>query len=563
VSKTLFHQDAAVDIDYLTFLMLRSPVKSSFDTRANAPYRVSSDSQFKSPLREQPASNRVMHAPENSFDAAMYRGMGAPKVSYDAPPQRQIRDNNPSYGIPPTKEFEKYVADELRYIKAEMNSEAGMRHGLTERVQSVLPQIDGCEQSIFMLRKQVEALAQDQKLMHGNSNKGAVSLLYQKFDDLQADVKQFQSKTATEAEDNARRVNERIEVEADTLRDLLIKQLNAASSNDEHFRDTARKHWDIAVVAEKGVQGLDMQFAQFEHDNMHEFRKLHELLHGQNIQMKKLEMRMQEMALDHEDRLEEAYVSIQRAQSQIFRGELEQHKNSVNRRTSQLEVSLSEALVEIHSKMQADRDDLKTALQEIRSVISVEINGRRAVDRDLSRELEDVAQQQEAAQDALRNEIASMRNHFTKEIKELEKSQRQELSVARAHLGAGSLTAGWDGGGADKPAMADLMRLKAEVASLAQQQRELLVRHSGSDGDRDDVDKPGQHKIEDIVSPGGSAAKYEVPSPKLIAKPAAALTPSGKAQAARGRWGILSRVFAPRDAQESALLSHVHSEQNI
>jgi len=497
----------------------------------------------------------------------------APKVSHDSPPQRIARDIQPSYNIPQTKDFEKYVGEELRYIKSEMNSEAGMRHGLTERVQAVLPQIDGCEQSIFMLRKQVEALAQDQKTMHGNSNKGAVSLLYQKFDELQADVKVFQAKTTTEAEDNAFRVSEKVDAEADILRNLLVKQLNAVSGNDEHFRETARKHWDIAVVAEKGVKGLEMQFAQYEHDNMHEFRRVHELIHGQNVQMKKLELRMQEMALDHEDRLEEAYVSIQRAQSQIFRGELEQHKNHTNRKTSALEVSLSEALVDIHSKMQQDREDLKNALQEIRSVISVEINGRRTVDRDLSRELEDVVRQQEAAQDAHKNELASLHNHFTKEIREVEQAQRQELSFA--HLNGGATGAmRTQTGPVDKLALEDMLRLKPEVAALAKQQRVLMERQSDAaavGGSTSATDKT--FSLTAVVGGGDSSDKYKVPSPRASGTKApapkalaATPTPSNKTsvKAAQSRWGILSRVFAPKDGHETTLLdegSKVKSEE--
>lgn len=307
--------------------------------------------------------------------------------------------------VPNSNGFEKFVIDELKNIRLELSRETGARHTMSERLQSVIPQMDNFDNSLFHVKRTLESVVNyqsDQKQSKSSNARlsseltavsAGVSKLYENFDRLSTEMTNFETKFASNAQDQLgsyQIVNNRITTEIDNLRNLIIKELAQANNAEQHAHETNKKNWDAVMAAENNVAEVNGKLSQMEADNAINLRKMQESVFRLNSKVGKFSAHLEELHTDYVEKLDNGLLEVQNSQSQLFRNDLETLRVYLLKEIGKLETSLSQSVVQMKQGIQDDKEGLKMALSEIRAVLSAEINGRKSMVSKLDQNMSDM-----------------------------------------------------------------------------------------------------------------------------------------------------------------------------
>ena len=128
---------------------------------------------------------------------------------------------------------------------------------------------------------------------------------------------------------------------------------------------------------EKNLEKLSTRIFSLHSEQSEVMRKMQDSIEATNLQMKRMETQMEEMQMNYSDNLHQTVLSMQQTQGTVIKNEIETVKSYLLKQIKSVEMTLSDALIDIHKTLQIDKDGMKCALQELRAVISAEINGRR------------------------------------------------------------------------------------------------------------------------------------------------------------------------------------------
>ena len=346
--------------------------------------------------------------------------------------------------VPNSNGFEKYMIDEIKNIKQELSREVGARHTISEKLQSVIPQMDGFDNNLFQMKRTLESVVNyqsDQKQSKSNSTRlsseltavsGGVSKLYEKFDRLSTEMTSFETKFASNAQDQHgtyQTVNNRITTEVDNLRNLIIKELAQTSDTEQHTHENNKKQWDAAIASEKSVNEMNGKLGQIETDNAFNMRKIQENVFQLNTKVGRFTAQLEEMHMEYVEKLEGGLHDAQTSQSQLVRNDLETLRVYLMKVVGTLEVSLSQSVVGIKQGIKEDKEGLKMALSEIRAVLSAEINGRKGMASKLSQNMGDMGRVFDDQYSAMKRDIAGISKNVVEQRVSIEESKNVQADM--------------------------------------------------------------------------------------------------------------------------------------